>query len=172
MKTQNKLFSTYFLKLLIFTGESKDFIKYFKIFDKKNLLVYKNILVELNKTCFKSKKEHKKFFKLIDKKLNLNGTTLDYLNDILLKFKVFKIKEKDFISTIRKKYWNDYYSLGYVLRCTVNILKKKNVLLLANRSLFLRKNKMNYMFLFDILLFNSIFNKIKFSYINNPYVEI
>tara|TARA_B100000401_G_C52807006_1_gene721615 strand:- start:736 stop:2841 length:2106 start_codon:yes stop_codon:yes gene_type:complete len=172
LKTQNKLFSTYFLKLLIFTGESKDFIKYFKIFDKKNLLVYKNILVELNKTCFKSKKEHKKFFKLIDKKLNLNGTTLDYLNDILLKFKVFKIKEKDFISTIRKKYWNDYYSLGYVLRCTVNILKKKNVLLLANRSLFLRKNKMNYMFLFDILLFNSIFNKIKFSYINNPYFEI
>ena len=43
---------------------------------------------------------------------------------------------------------------------------------MANRSLFLRKNKMNYMFLFDILLFNSIFNKIKFSYINNPYFEI
>jgi hypothetical protein len=57
------------------------------------------------------------------------------------------------------QYFNNFYKLGHILRCTLNQLKKENVKFIAKKSLKLRNNYANINFLDDLFFYNFMYRE-------------
>ena len=101
-----------------------------------------------------SKRNAIEFYQLIIKEIDIINTPNKELPFKIIQLKALLIKENEFLIFLKKNHWHDYYKLGYVLKNTLNFLKKKNIDMIAKRSLSLRSNLMNKLFIADIYFFN------------------
>jgi hypothetical protein len=158
---KDKLYVEYFLKFLLYVGDINSFLKNYDLNKKK--INYRNIINYINLTCYPSREANKKLFSLIanNKNFKFNYYKTDYndLNIIIFLFKTSKINELQFINLIKKHYFNNFYKLGYILRCTLNQLKKENIKLIVKKSLKLSNNYTNINFLADIYFYNFMYRE-------------
>jgi len=166
-KIKNKLLILYYLKLLLLTGDIKEFVNQYNYFSKKRLISLSDILSELVSVNLMSKRNAIEFYQLIIKEIDIINTPNKELPFKIIQLKALLIKENEFLIFLKKNHWHDYYKLGYVLKNTLNFLNKKNIDTIAKRSLSLRSNLMNKLFIADIYFFNfmkrqalSVFSKI------------
>ena len=154
-KIQNKDESLNLLKLIFNLGKFKIFEDTFDKLKKKFDLTNQdkaNILLSTNFVKVSSRNRFKSFFK--DEKF----FNVDNLDRLILNFKTNNINESTFISRVMKKTKN-YYSIGYVLKNTLNELSYKNLKKMAAKSLQLRPNVQNINFISEIYFFNSLYKE-------------
>lgn len=158
---KDKLYLEYFLKFLLYVGDINSFLKNYDLHKKK--INDRNIINYVNLTCYPSREMNKKLFSLIANNKNFK---FDYykpddkdLNIIIFLFKISKISELQFINLIKKYYFNNFYKLGHILRCTLNQLKKENIKLIVKKSLKLRNSYTNINFLADIYFYNFMYRE-------------
>ena len=154
----HKDYAIYFLKLLFTLGQFQLFYKFLKIYKKKFVISNKEIAAILLSTNFSNQKKREHFKKFFSNKLGLyykNNTSIDNLT---LSFKLGKLKEKKFINIIYHKY-NDYYSIGYVLKNTLHILSIKSLKFLCKNSLMMRNNSQNINFISEIYFYNYLYKE-------------
>ena len=152
-KIKSKLNLIYFLNLLYNSGKISVFKKYLNKYKK----IFKISTTEINEillsTCFINDDKIKNFkvkFK------NMNFKENNQLNELILNFKTNKINEKNFIKIILNKY-NNYYSLGHILKNTIKNLNKKNVRKICNKSLKHRSVIQNINFIAEIYFYNEMY---------------
>jgi len=149
----SKIDIIYLLKLLYNSGK----ISIFKNYLKKYTKLYKITSAEMNEiflsTCFINLNTISNFRKNFAK---LKFEDSNKLNQLILRFKSKNIKENFFIKKILCEY-NDYYSLGYVLKNTIKNLNQNNVKKICNKSLKFRPIIQNINFIGEIYFYNEMY---------------
>tara|TARA_Y100000294_G_scaffold88856_1_gene82862 strand:+ start:584 stop:2752 length:2169 start_codon:yes stop_codon:yes gene_type:complete len=154
----HKDYAIYFLKLLFTLGQFQLFYKLLKTYKKKFVISNKEITAILLSTNFSNRKTREYFKKFFSNKSGLyykNNTSIDNLT---LCFKLGKLKEEKFINIILHKY-NDYYSIGHVLKNTLHILSTKSLKFLCKNSLMMRSNSQNINFISEIYFYNFLYKE-------------
>ena len=143
------------LKLFYNSGK----ISIFKNYLKKYTKLYKITSVEISEiflsTCFINYKTISNFRKNF-KKFKFKFEDSNKLNQLILGFKSNNIKENVFVDKILSEY-NDYYSLGYILKNTIKNLNQNNVKKICNRSLKFRPIIQNINFIGEIYFYNEMY---------------
>jgi hypothetical protein len=167
-KAKNKLSILYYLKLLLLVGDIKEFIVQYNYFLQKKLISLSDIFSDLVSINATRKRDIIAIYQLINKEIDIKNSSNKGLPFKIIQLKALVLKEEEFLIFLKKNYWNDYYNLGYVLKNTLNFMTKNNIDIIAKRSLSLRNNLMNKLFITDIYFFNfmkqrtlNIFSKIK-----------
>ena len=156
--SNKKIYKLYFLKLLILLKKFKDFKKYFQIFKKNHNIKKEDLISDIISINTDNKLYTKQICSYLKKSTKLNTQKINPdIELLLLNFKTGIINEKKFMYQIKVKYWNNYYSLGFILKNTLNFLSKKNIIRLSKRSLILRNNLINKLFISDIFFYNFMF---------------
>jgi len=144
------------LKTILISGDFDIFKEKYLLYCKKFKLTDEDKIGIFMSTNFVNMKTKEKFRKFIKRKNILKKYSPKYLGHLILHFKGGLISEKSFMKIIKQKF-DDYYSIGYVLKNTINILSKKNVILFCNRSLKLNNKLQNISFIGEIYFFNFMF---------------
>ena len=158
-KIMNKDNAINFLKLLFVIGNFQLFLKYFKIFKIKYKINQRNLESIILSTNFLKKNTNLEFKNFFLSNFNLKYKKKLSLDNLLVSFKLGNISEKNFIEIVSKNY-RDYYSIGFVLKNTLNCLSKKNIIILSEKSLKMRKTPQNINFICEIYFYNSLYKNV------------
>jgi len=148
-----------FLKVLFMLGEFEVFLKYFKIYNLKFKLTDQDKIDIFLSTSFLNKETKERFKKFFKKKFFLKNKKNIKIGNLVFNYKIGLINEKRLIKEITMNF-NDYYSIGFVLKNTINFLSKKNIKLLCQRSLKQNIKKQNLNFIGEIYFYNLMFKEV------------
>ena len=93
------------------------------------MILDNHLLSILLSSNFLNKKTNQHFTNYFSSNLKINYKNKS-LENLIIRFKLGLLLEEKLINIIINKY-NDYYSIGFVLKNTLNCMSKKNVIILS-----------------------------------------
>lgn len=157
-KINNKDNAISFLKILFLLANFQLFINFFKIYEKKYKITQNDLQLIFLSTNFLNKNTHKLFKDYYLTIFQIQSKKDNSLQNLIVRFKLGILSEKYFMKNLTNKY-QDYYSIGFVLKNTLNFLSKESVIKLSKKSLNLRKTPQNINFIAEVYFYNSLYKE-------------
>lgn len=146
------------LKLLFVLGKFVLFYEYYLNFKRKYTILDKYFLSILLSSNFLNKFTNDHFKKYFSSNLKINPKNKS-LENLIIRFKLGQLVEEKLVKTIIDQHY-DYYSIGFVLKNTLNCMSKENIILLSKKSLILRNSPQNVNFIAEIYFYNSFYKEV------------
>lgn len=158
-KVTNKDNAINFLKLLFLMGNFQSFFRFYKLYKSTYKINQKNLESIILSANFLNKNTNLNFKNFFSSNFNIKYNQNSSLDQLIICFKLGLISEKNFMKIILKNY-KDYYSIGFILKNTLNYLSKKNTIVLSEKSLKIRSTPQNINFICEIYFYNSLYKNV------------